>query len=214
MEKKNILIIGASGQISQELIDLLLDKTEHHLTLYLRNKSKLMNIEDGKRVTLIEADATDEAALENALDQIDVVFASLAGNIDEQAHAIVSAMEKKNVQRLIFVTALGIYDEVPGAFGKWNNDNIGPYLPPYKKAAEIIETSSLDYTVLRPAWLTNNDEIEYEITIKGEDFKGTEVSRKSVAALGLEIIENPSIHVNESLGVNKPNTDGDKPHWL
>ncbi|WP_303750576.1 NAD(P)H-binding protein, partial [Staphylococcus aureus] len=80
---------------------------------------------DGNRVTLIEADATDEAALENALDQIDVVFASLAGNIDEQAQAIVSAMEKKNVQRLIFVTALGIYDEVPGAFGKWNNDNIG-----------------------------------------------------------------------------------------
>jgi hypothetical protein len=36
---------------------------------------------DGNRVTLIEADATDEAALENALDQIDVVFASLAGNI-------------------------------------------------------------------------------------------------------------------------------------
>ena len=41
MEKKNILIIGASGQISQELIDLLLDKTEHHLTLYLRNKSEI-----------------------------------------------------------------------------------------------------------------------------------------------------------------------------
>ena len=54
MEKKNILIIGASGQISQELIDLLLDKTEHHLTLYLRNKAKLMNIEDGNRVTLMK----------------------------------------------------------------------------------------------------------------------------------------------------------------
>ena len=38
---------------------------------------------------------------------------------------------------------------MPGAFGKWNNDNIGPYLPPYKKAADIIEASSLDYTVLR-----------------------------------------------------------------
>ena len=66
-----------------------------------------------------------------------------------------------------------------------------------KKAADIIEASSLDYTVLRPAWLTNNDEIEYETTVKGENFKGTEVSRKSVAALGLEIIENPSIHVKK-----------------
>lgn len=106
MEKKNILIIGASGQISQELIDLLLDKTEHHLTLYLRNKAKLMNIEDGNRVTLIEADATDEAALENALDQIDVVFASLAGNIDEQAQAIVSAMEKKKCTTTYFCNCI------------------------------------------------------------------------------------------------------------
>ena len=85
----------------QELIDLLLDKTEHHLTLYLRNKAKLMNIEDGNRVTLIEADTTDEAALENALIKLMLYSLSLAGNIDEQAQAIVSAMEKKNVQRFI-----------------------------------------------------------------------------------------------------------------
>lgn len=211
---KNILIIGASGQISQEAIQLLLHETEHHLTLFLRNKSKLMEINDAQRITVFEGDATDESALIEALSHIDVVFASLAGNIDEQARAIVSAMEYKNVEKLIFITALGIYDEVPGAFGKWNNENIGPYLPPYKKAADIIEQSNLDYTILRPAWLTNYDEIDYEITGREENFKGTEVSRKSVAALGLRIIEDKSLHSKESIGVNKPNTDGNKPQWL
>lgn len=214
MVEKNILIIGASGQISQEAIQLLLDETEHHLTLFLRNKSKLMDINNSQRITVIEGDATDESTLIEALSDIDIVFASLAGNIDEQARAIVSAMEAKNVKKLIFVTALGIYDEVPGAFGKWNNENIGPYLPPYKKAADIIEQSNLDYTILRPAWLTNYDEIDYETTGKEENFKGTEVSRKSVAALGLQIIQDNSLYYKESIGVNKPNTDGNKPQWL
>ncbi|AKS70302.1 NAD-dependent dehydratase [Staphylococcus schleiferi] len=211
---KNILIIGASGQISQEVIQLLLDETKHHLTLFLRNKSKLMDINNNQRITVIEGDATDESTLIEALSDIDIVFASLAGNIDEQARAIVSAMEAKNVKKLIFVTALGIYDEVPGAFGKWNNENIGPYLPPYKKAADIIEQSNVDYTILRPAWLTNYDEIDYETTGKEENFKGTEVSRKSVAALGLQIIQDNSLYSKESIGVNKPNTDGNKPQWL
>lgn len=214
MDEKNILIIGASGQISREIIDLLFKETEHHLTLFLRNKSKLTDINESQRITVIEGDATDELALIEALSDIDIVFASLAGNIDEQAYAIVSAMESKKIDKLVFVTALGIYDEVPGTFGKWNKENIGPYLPPYKKAADIIEESDLDFTILRPAWLTNYDEIDYETTGKGEDFKGTEVSRKSVAALGLQIIENNSLHSKESIGVNKPNTDRNKPQWL
>jgi uncharacterized protein YbjT (DUF2867 family) len=78
---------------------------------------------------------------------------------------------------LIFVTSLGIYDELPGKFGQWNRREIGPYLPPFRRAADAIEVSGLDYTILRPAWLTDDDEMDYEITEKGEPFKGTEVSR-------------------------------------
>ena len=31
-------------------------------------------------------------------------------------------MKACDVKRLIFVLSLGIYDEVPGKFGEWNND--------------------------------------------------------------------------------------------
>lgn len=212
---KNVLIIGANGQISIEAIHLLLEQTENNLVLYLRNKDKLKDITENERITIIEGDATDNKKLKTVLNNnIDVVFASLAGNIDEQAETIVSEMENTNVQRLIFVTALGLYDEVPGSFGEWNNENIGAYLPPYKQAADIIEDSNLNYTILRPAWLTNYDEIDYETTGRNELFKGTEVSRKSVAAIGVEIIENEILYSNQNIGVNKPNTDGNKPQWL
>src|SRR5687768_17277530 len=100
-------------------------------------------------------------------------------------------MQDAGVKRLIFIASLGIYDEIPGKFGEWNRREIGPYLPPFRKAADLIEASGLGYTILRPAWLTDEDEISYETTGRNEPFKGTEVSRKSVAALVVQCICDP-----------------------
>ncbi|MBO8647295.1 NAD(P)H-binding protein, partial [Staphylococcus aureus] len=63
-------------------------------------------------------------------------------------------------------------------------------------------------------WLTNYDEINYEVTQRDEPFKGTEVSRKSVADLAVKISQDPKLHSKENIGLNKPNTDGNKPQWL
>ena len=144
----------------------------------------------------------------------DIVYANLAGEIDTQAECIVAAMQSQRVQRLIFVTALGIYDEVPGQFGQWNRRQIGSVLDTYRAAADTIEASSLDYTILRPAWLTDNDEISYEVTQRDEPFKGTEVSRKSVAALITDIITSPDKWRRANLGVAKPGTEGDRPAFM
>ena len=55
------------------------------------------------RVTVYEGDAKNSKDLEQALDKVDVVFASLSGSLDIEAQAIVDAMSKKDVKRLIFV---------------------------------------------------------------------------------------------------------------
>ena len=115
---------------------------------------------------------------------------------------------------MIWISTLGIYDEVPGEYGKWNHRMLdGGYLQTYSAAAKVIEESDLDYTIIRPAWLSADDEVAYELTQKDEPFQGTEVSRKSVGALVAELAKNPADSVGASLGVNKPGTDGDKPSW-
>jgi len=43
---------------------------------------------------------------------------------------------------------------------------------PVPQAADVIETSRLDYTVVRPSWLTDKDETGHETTQKGEPFTG------------------------------------------
>jgi hypothetical protein len=41
---------------------------------------------------------------------------------------------------------------------------IGEDLKPYRRAADIIEAARLDSTIVRPAWLTDCDEVDYETT--------------------------------------------------
>ncbi|MFK0206208.1 SDR family oxidoreductase [Agrobacterium sp. NPDC090283] len=208
-----ILILGASGQIARHVVDMLAERNDTELTLFLRDAKKLSRkVPVNTRV--VEGDVHDAAKLKDAMAGQDVVYANLAGDVDTQAAAIIAAMNVTGIRKLIFCTTLGIYDEVPGKFGEWNNREIGEYFPPYRKAADIIEASGLDYAVLRPAWLTDADEVDYEATERNEPFKGTEIARKSVAALVVELAAMPGALGNRNIGVNKPDTDGDKPAFM
>jgi NAD(P)H-binding len=51
----------------------------------------------------------------------------------------------------------------------------------------FLRAESSGESILRPAWLTDEDEVDYETTERNEPFRGTEVSRKSVAALIVKI---------------------------
>lgn len=210
---KKIAILGASGQIAQHVIDMLAERGDTEMTLLLRDVRKLgRDIPDNARV--IEGDVHDTAKLRDAVSGQDVVYANLAGDVDAQAAAIITAMKDAGSRKLIFCTTLGIYDEVPGNFGAWNNREIGEYLPPYRKAADLVEASGLDYAVLRPAWLTDADEVTYETTERHEPFKGTEISRKSVAAVVVKLTETTGALGNRNIGINKPNTGDDKPAFM
>ena len=206
-----VLVLGAGGQIARWAVPMLAGE-DVELTLLLRDAGKLADPPGDARV--VEGDVLDREQLGPAVRGQDVVYANLAGDLDVQAARIVESMTAAGVQRLIFISSLGIYDEVPGAFGEWNRAQAGPLLGLYRTAADTIEASGLDYTVLRPAWLTNADEICYEVTQKGEPFKGTEVSRKSVAALVTDIATSPGLWSRANLGVNKPGTDGDRPSFI
>ena len=77
---------------------------------------------------------------------------------------------------------------------------------PYRKAADVIEASDLEYTILRPTWFTNVNEVDYEIFEKGESEKGSVVSQKSLATFITRIIESPGNYIRKNLGINKPDS--------
>lgn len=210
----NVLVLGAGGQIARWVIRMLKNSDAVALTLFLRDARKLDGIAP-EGATVVEGDVLDRDLLRRSMPGQDIVYANLGGdNVDRQVEGILDAIKASDVKRFIFVASLGIYNEVPGKFGAWNRDQIGAYLPPIRKAADAIEASPVNYTILRPAWLTDANEVDYETTERNEPFQGTEVSRKSVAALITKLIGSPELSPRSNLGVNKPNTDGDKPAFV
>lgn len=208
-----VLVLGANGKIARLAEQIFLDSTGNSLRLFLRRPERLQDIKNDL-VEIVGGDVTDIKTLEASMKDVDVVYANLAGsNIEDQAKAVVEAMHAAGKKRLIWISTLGIYDEVPGKFGEWNNKTLGNYITTYAAAAKVLEDSDLDYTIIRPAWLTDKPEVDYEITQKGEEFKGTEVSRRSIAQIVVDIAQDPDKFKGQSIGVNKPNTNGDKPSW-
>jgi uncharacterized protein YbjT (DUF2867 family) len=189
-----ILILGANGGLARNTTRVLLERADVKLTLYLRQAKRLKN-PDPARVTVIEGDVIDTAALQDAMQGQDVVYANLSGDMAHQAESIIDAMHAVGPKRLIFISAMGIYGEVPG-------EKYRSILDPYRDSAALIEASDLDYTILRPGWFTREPAGPYALTQKGEPFQGHDISLDSLSRLIVKITTTPSLYVRNSIGVS------------
>ncbi|BDZ31293.1 NAD(P)H-binding protein [Lactiplantibacillus sp. WILCCON 0030] len=204
---KNILILGANGRIARIVEHRLLNESDVKLTLVLRNASRLA-IAIPAREKLIEGDVNDLKLLDVAMSNQDVVYVNLAGNMELAARSITKMMNKHAIKQLIWITGSGLYHETPGPFGSWVEKVVGHAAKnDTRRAAKVIEESELQYTIIRAAYMTDESNIDYDLTQKGELFKGTMVSRASIADLILKIIFTPKQYVRASLGISKPGTD-------
>ena len=122
----------------------------------------------------------------------DVVYINLSGDLASMGANIVAAMKAAGVRRVIAVSSIGIY-ETP----------LREVLRPYHALADVIEQSGLDYTILRPDWFTDADEIDYQLTPKGQPETGSAVSRKSIADFVCRIFDKPDLWVGRNLNVSK-----------
>lgn len=190
---KKVIIIGATGSLAKYVIEAIKELGNIELTLFLRNKSRLSKRES-EDCTLIEGDAMNYNDMKNAIAGQDIVYINLAGNLEAMGNNIIKAMQENKVKRIIAISSIGIY-ETP----------LKSVLVPYRKLADLVENSGLDYTILRPDWFTDDNEIDYEITHKGNAETGLPISRKSIASFISSVIENPDLHKNENLGISKPN---------
>ncbi len=189
---KNVLILGASGNIATHVADILAGREDFKLTLFVRSTRRL-RAKDTANVRIIEGDVLNYTQLKDAVAGQDIVYANLAGELEAMTKNIVRAMDEAGVRHLIFISSIGIYDEP-----------MKSVLKPYRKAADVIEASGLDYTILRPTWFTSANEVDYETTSKGEPERGSVISQKSLATLISRIVEQPEKYARQNLGVNKP----------
>jgi nucleoside-diphosphate-sugar epimerase len=117
---KNVTILGASGNIAEHVIDMLVKNNDVYLTLFLRNARRLRN-DRVSQCRIVEGDVLDLNQLKEAITGQDIVYANLSGDLEAMAKNIVEAMDEKGIKKLIFISSIGIYD-VP----------LRPVLKPYR----------------------------------------------------------------------------------
>lgn len=193
----NVLILGASGQIARLVTQQLLKDTQHHLFLFCRSGQSIQSYSD--HLTIFEGNVLDAKALEKAMVDIDLVYANLSGSdLGLQAQAIVNAMQNEGIKRLIFITSMGIYNEVSDTSQNLGNN---PALKPYRALADAVEASDLDYTLIRPGWFTNHRKANFTMSLKGENFYGSQISKHSLVEFICQVIQQPERYVRESVGI-------------
>lgn len=199
---KNILLLGATGKTGSALTEKLLATPDYYVTLFARNTTGIQT--DVPNVTVISGDAAIVDDLKVAMEGQDIVYCAISGEqLPTVAENLVNVMAQCGVKRLIFMGAVGIYNEIPDKIGaQYNVDNEPPQVP-NRQAVDVIEASDLAYTILRPGFLQEGDENDFVITVKGEPAKGYITTLPSVIKLAMQLIQDENLYVQESVSITK-----------
>jgi uncharacterized protein YbjT (DUF2867 family) len=176
------LIIGASGQIGKMTTQQMLDNGQAVVAL-VRDKSKLADISSDK-LQIVEADLEEDFS--HAFEGCDqVIFSAGSGGktgadktmlIDLWAACKAADYAKAaNVSHFVMVSSIGADEPSSGS------EKMRPYLVAKHMADEHLIRSGLNYTILRPGSLNNNDATDKVQTQRPNNRDDMVISREDVA---------------------------------
>ncbi|WP_334333684.1 MULTISPECIES: NAD(P)H-binding protein [unclassified Companilactobacillus] len=193
----NVLIIGATSLVGQRVTESLLQNTDDYLTLMARN-TNMLSIDD-KRGRLVHGDVLDDKPLDEALDGNEVVLVTADSNLGLSVQRIIDAMKKRNMNRLIFVTSMGLYNEIPVTDGASGNLTQNALLQPYQTAVNMIENSNFNYTIIRPAEFDQGRDLNYDL-VNG-DLTSDAVSINSVVDCVTKLVIDKNLDSKKNLAI-------------
>lgn len=176
----------------------------------MRNPSRLATLANNDRVTVVDGDVENAADVDATMKGQEIVYVAIVDHDTDNkiTKNVIEAMNNHGVKRIISSNILGIYNEVPGEFGRWNHQQVSWGLQAAINADQLLKDSGLDYTTIRIPWLNDHDEVKYTITHEGEDYVGVSGSRQSVADVIVKMIAQPTYLAKESIGLADPDTQG------
>ncbi|MGM0897384.1 MAG: SDR family oxidoreductase [Bacillota bacterium] len=190
------LVIGANGKIGQHLVRLLADKPQHTVKAMIRKSEQRPFFDElGAEVVVASLEGTVDE-LQQAMDGCDaVVFTAGSGastgadktmtvDLDGAAKAV-EAAERVGIERFIMVSAIHADDR-----SHWTKEMTPYYIAKYH-ADRILQSSSLDYTIIRPGLLTD-DPATGKIAAAGKLDVGS-IPREDVAAVIAACLESAEL---------------------
>jgi len=180
-----VTVIGGSGRTGKLIVEQLLD-AGHQVVATIRNPRHMAEmVKLGAEVQLVDLDKSAFDTIVTAMTGSDaVVFA--AGSAAGEPSALdrtgtlrtVRAAEKAGVKRYLSVSSIGAST---GLSTRQMNDEMKDYYKQKRAAAKHITGSTLDWTLVEPAELTD-DKALGKLTASIERIEETPISRADVAA--------------------------------
>lgn len=199
---KHVLLLGATGTAGSAITKKLLSDTECHITLFARHAEDMFS--DSPRTTVVNGDAEHIENLKEAMQGQEVVYCAISGEaLPQIAKNIVAVMGECGVKRLIFMGAVGVYNEIPDEMDGEDNLDNEPAQLPNRQAVDIVEASDLNYTVLRPGYLKEGEENDFVLSIKGEPAKGYITTIPSLVKLAVQLISDETLYPRESVSITR-----------
>ena len=194
-----IAVLGANGKTGQDVVRLALSQG-YQVTAGLRGASRLA---EHPHLRVVQCEATNEEQLEKLVENQDVVISVLGhsknSSVSVQTEAtkkLVIVMNRLGVKRVVAVTGTGV--RFPGdqitVMDAIMNLAVGMVDPARvadgKQFVEVLQASTLDWTVIRVLKLTQNGERPFQLTLNGP--AQTFVARQEVAKAILQVIQEKS----------------------
>ena len=199
---KPILLLGATGTFGTALTQRLIQEKKYKLTLFSRHATDIYK--NSENINVIDGDALSENDLSKAIQGVDIVYCAIScDDLPEIAKKLISAMIDNMISRLIFMGAVGIYNEIPDEIDGEDNLDNEPAQIPNREAVDIVENSSLNYTILCPGYLREGAENDFVLTVKGEPAKGYITSIPSLVNFAIQLIQDDTMYSRESVSITK-----------
>ena len=215
-----ILLFGATGRTGKLIIEEAL-KRGHTISAIARDPEKLKGLSADINIgTPYDYETVEKAILGcdavistlNVSRKSDNPWAALASPKDMMSVSVsnaIKAMERSGIKRIVTLGAMGAgrsWKTAPGIL-KFviSISNLKFAFQDHGKVEEILENSSMDYTVCRAPMLSNEyNKTGAEATAENERPAGKVLSRNSAAEFFIKIIENKE-HLREIISLtNKP----------
>jgi putative NADH-flavin reductase len=194
-----LIIFGSTGGTGRELVKQALEQN-HDVTAFARTPSKLDDLKH-ERLNIIQGDVLDAGQVEEAVSGHDAVLSAIGGGPKQKTirqdgtRHIIGAMEKSGVRRLISESSYGVGDSREALPFITRLILVHLFLKnafaDHEKQEEIIRQSDLDWTIVRPVYLTNGPHTGvYQHGFANKDRKITgKISRADVADFMLKQVK-------------------------
>src|SRR5215210_1322520 len=194
-----VLIAGAHGKTARRLTRMLVEDG-HEVRGLVRKEEQTGDVEaDGAEPVLVDLEAEEvEGGIGEVVEGCDaIVFAAGAGPGSGDARKetmdyggaakLVEAAEGRGVRRYLMLSSVGADDPEGGS------EAMRPYLRAKSRADERLRESGLDYTIIRPGGLTD-DEGTGNIEAAEKLGRRGEVPREDVARTFADALEDENTY--------------------